>query len=284
MDNVGLRELINSGVRTAKDAWVEPGRGGDDSQEAIESRVGTILDRLAQLGVVALEHEADWLLEHLISGLLDIYRLGLPDNARTWHPDRRQARWMLAVNYRVYLLGTVAMNSTRWSALRRLVVQCPIERHASQYWMRYTVTMASRGELKDMFQGKSLIGPMSEFVQARPQFYGLFDANLDVVVNSLCRFDFLACVVTVAATEDVDNCYPNFGGYYSYRTLPIIHRLLADPKLRNGLLPDVDDELLAEVLDAIGEMTPRWFFEVVGWEGYDDQVRDFISAHLPSGA
>jgi hypothetical protein len=142
------------------------------------------------------------------------------------------------------------------------------------------VTLASRGELKEAFKGKSLIGPVAEHLRGAPELGELFEQNQDVVVNALCQFDFLNCVIVVAETKDVDSCYPNFGGYYEHRTLPIVHDLIRGGASR-AALPGVSDELLAEVLDAIDKETRHAFFGISGWHGYDREVAEYITTHSP---
>jgi hypothetical protein len=71
----------------------------------------------------------------------------------------------------------------------------------ARFWLRDTVTTLARLQ---RFEKKSLIGPISEYVAERPVFYRRFRSNKDTVVNCLCQFDFLQCVISVA--EDV--CSP----------------------------------------------------------------------------
>jgi hypothetical protein len=280
MDEVGLRELIGSGVKAAKEGWLKARKTGAPYPALDDSELSTILDRFVQIGVVALEHSASWLWSEMIDGLLDIYRIGLPADHDTWKPPASETRFLVDVTQRVMTLGATVIRLKKYEYLRTLALQAPVERWKDNHWIRYTVTLASRGELKEAFRGKSLIGPVAEYIRSSPELGEMFEQNQDVVVNALCQSDFLNCVIVVAETKDVDSCYPNFGGYYEHRTLPIVHDLIRGGAPRNAL-PNVPDDLLAEVLDAIDKETRHAFFDISGWHGYDQQVTEFIKAHLP---
>lgn len=152
------------------------------------------------------------------------------------------------------------------------------------YWLRYAVTMASRGEIADVFKGKSLIGPASELVRDLPTIWALFHENMDEVVNHMCQFDFLACVTTVVATQDVTRCYPNFGAYYSHRTLPAVREVIRGGPARDAV-GDVSHETLADILSAIDSIAREAFFSIAGWDGYNDaDILDFIRTHRTNGS
>ena len=115
-------------------------------------------------------------------------------------------------------------------------------------------------------------------VRQRPQFFSFFEENLDLVVDSMCQFDFLACVVTAHATGSVLRCYPNFGAYFSHRTLPIVHDLIKGGPSR-AAVPELSDVELAKVLTDLSSLASQSFFDIAGWEGYERDVREFIEAY-----
>src|SRR5947209_3193355 len=165
MDEVGLRELIRSGVKTAKDGWLEARKTGVPYPAPADSELRTILDRFVQIGEIALEHSVPWLWSEMMNGLLEIYRVGLPADLDTWKPPAGETRFLVDVTQRVMALGAAVIRLKRYEYLRALALQTPVERWKDSHWIRYTVTLAFRGELREAFKGKSLIGPVAEYVR-----------------------------------------------------------------------------------------------------------------------
>jgi hypothetical protein len=103
---------------------------------------------------------------------------------------------------------------------------------------------------------------------------------MDVVVNCMCQFDFLACLMVVGATDNLSDCYPNFGGYYSYRTVPIVHDLIQGGPSRTAVSAMTDQEL-AELLNELDTLAGNVFSTISGWgHGYggDEKVSTFLGA------
>jgi hypothetical protein len=272
MDKIALRKLIEAGVKRARAP--ESVEGPDSVKDDI---TGLVLDRLVQAGQLALTYEEPWLFGEVIRGLLEIYRGALHAEEDGSHPNATAGQRLFQIGSRVWIIGADAVRRKRFDLIRELVLQRPVERAESTYWLRYTVTMAARGDTH-AFRGKSLIGPVSEGIRERPQFFAAFGSNLDVVVDSLCQFDFLACVLVINETRDLSDVYPNFGGYYSERTIPIIEEVISGGPARTAL-GDVPNELLAEILRKLDRSTSQAFFGVNGWHGYNERIRTFIANH-----
>lgn len=277
MDRVGLKELIQAGVAICSDDWRDQDAGEVDADDL---RVETVLDRLTQIGIVALEHDLEKLWQDLLDGLATIYRLGVPERERLGQPNEAQAKWLLQVVRRLLALGAVAYHRRRYEKIVALVLREADDGWGRHFWIRYAITLAWRGELHDEFKGKLLIGPVSEYVREKPQLFGLFGQNLDNVVNHLCQFDFLSCVIVCLESGEMGQCYPDFGGYYSHRTLPVVHMPVQGGALREELPKHTDAEL-AEVLRELNQLTAEVFSSISGWEGYDEPVRNYIAEHVP---
>ena len=72
----------------------------------------------------------------------------------------------------------------------------------------------------------------------------------DVILNSICQFDFLWCLVSVLAHDATQGTayYPSFAALYMHRTLPIIERVHQDPAMRTEVVGDAtDDEVAAAI-------------------------------------
>jgi hypothetical protein len=277
MDEVGLRELVRTGVKVAARKWKIDVRDAN-AFAGTDSEIVTVIDRLAQLGLIALDYKQPRAWTEAVEGLLNVYKLGV-DETSGYHLPMRNTWLLIDVVQRVLLLGAAAVRTKRFDHVRELTLQRPLDNRPKEYWIRFAVTMASRGQVNEAFKGKSLIGPASESVRERPQFFGAFDENLDKVVNSMCQYDFLHCVVALAEAKERGACYPNFGGYYGYRTMPIILDLIGKGQSR-GVMSGIAEEELAEILRDLDELAKEQFFDVGGWEHYDRVVYDFIKAKL----
>jgi len=279
MDEVGLHELVKAGVKVATRKWKVPEVKNAGSFAGTDPEIVTVIDRLAQLGFIALDHKQPRAWMEVVEGLRSVYRLGVHENGHAYQLPERNAWLLIDVVHRVLFLGAVAVRLKIFDQVRTLTLQRPLDNRPEEYWIRYAVTMAWRGEVKKAFKGKSLVGPASECVRERPQFFGTFEENLDKVVNYMCQFDFLHCIAAVADAKDLRACYPNFGGYYDYRTMPIVLDLIRNGPSR-AVVPGITEAELAEILRDLDALISEQFFEVSGWEHYAPEVYDFIKTRL----
>jgi hypothetical protein len=282
MDEVGLHELVKAGVKVATQKWTMPEAKDAGTFHGTDPEIVTVIDRLAQLGLLALDHEQPHAWRKVVEGLRAVYRLGAHENGHVYNLPERNTWLLIDVVYRVLFLGAVAVRLKTFNEVRTLTLQRPLDNRPDEYWIRYAVTMAAHGHVKSAFKGKSLIGPASECVRERPQFFGAFEENLDQVVNYMCQFDFLHCLVAVAEAKDVWACYPNFGGYYDYRTMPIVLDLIRSGPSRN-VVPGLAESELAKILRDLDALVEKRFWEGSGWDQYTPEVYDFISAKLDQG-
>lgn len=267
MDKIGLQELIRVGVSSIRSRLTE--YQNDESGFADEDpKVNLLLDRLTQLGTILLEHEVTDIWEGLVEGLVDVYRTLLPKQSFYEHVPVPTARVLIMVVQRIFILGAYAIRRQRYQLLPTLVLQQPDQEDDYYYWLTHAGVMAARAELSQAFRGRSMIGPTSDAVRARPEFFALFDENMDNVVNSMCQFDLFQCLLISQATGDLDQSYPNFGGYWNERTLPLVRDLVTDSPARKAL-GSISDQELAELLKQLDRYAGREFFRVNGWRPQD---------------
>jgi hypothetical protein len=281
MDKVGIQQLIRVGVNAARARIRNKGAAevglGEDPQFSL------ILDRLTQTGLIFLEHgiREQWMV--LVDGLQQIYRALLPPDPFSEHVPSETAVVLMMVIQRVYTLGAFAVVRGRYEELRYLALQHASAHESSGYWARHAVTMAARGAVENVFKAHSLIGPASDVVRGRPEFFEVFDQNLDTVVDSMCQFDFLQCLLIINETGDRTDCYPNFGGYWNHRTLPIIRQIVTGGKPRQ-LLGDTPDENVAELIRELDSLAAQSFFRVNGWRSSNwdfPEIEQFLHRFRP---
>jgi hypothetical protein len=195
--------------------------------------------------------------------------------------------WLKVISH-VMALGAFLVREKRWQLVRELVLQRPSgEDFANRYynnWIRHALTMAARAELVHRAEDATLISVALARVRENECLRPDLPVDDERLLNSVCQFDFLACVVALDEAGDLStsNFYPNFSRYYSGRTNPIVERLLDDAEMRSAIFHR-DDEDLAVVLRELDTRATRESFAVAGWDGYSSSVNHWIEQHMPKG-
>lgn len=247
--------------------------------------LGRLLDRMTALAATSLNLEREDWFKKSVSSFVQVYEAGFdPYGIARRRPEgvpavRAEELW-LAVFERLIALGGLAVREKCWASIRDLVLQRP-EGHDFRYWtnwIRHALTQAARANLFRYEDGgtmkeKSVINMTCDYVMQH-DFVRPDVENRETVLNSLCQFDFLACVVTASAfgNEGGRHFYTNFARFGSDRVLPAARLLVVDLGMRGALLPDVDDKTLAKALLDIHNMAYNEGFRYEGWYGYEDPV------------
>ena len=277
-----IRGLLLAVEDDIKRAWEAADREPVNVGLSPDSTAHTLLDRVTQIGVSVVESGLEKEVELVVDTLINLYRAAGEERP---HSDPvvpidsavQAIRWY-DIAARVYLIGAVSVSLRAFGPIRTLVLQQPDETRRGRFWLRETVTALARSA---RFKNKSLIGPISELAAERSVFFRRFRKNRDELVNYLCRFDFLQCVVSVAETGNLSACYPNFGGFQKERTEPIIVDLVTGGQSRH-VLAGVGDEDLASIIKELDQLAGREFFAYAAWEARywtDARVAEFLSKH-----
>lgn len=285
-DTVGLLYMLNDARTRAMSAI---------QRDEIETELGELLDRLAAIAAVALEHEQDDLFNRVVGLFAQIYSLPLGP-----HDDRRFSmsteiasqekapRTFLEVLERIYALGALAVRLRRWEAVRQLALQAP--ERIDEYWrnwLRHGLTMASRAQrlTQERDGGQkvqvSLLTLAIQVVERVPSLRPDTD-DQDVILTSLAQFDLLANLAAIDGSGSVDGSvfYPNWARFRQQRTQPDADRLMSDQALRQAIFRDHGDEDLAVALRAVGKMAHEEGVRYDGFWGWDrTAVGDFLGAH-----
>lgn len=282
LGGTALRDLLLTAEEEILRAWDAAARESLSENPSFDTAAQTILDRVAQVGMAVIENRQHEDMAFVIDTLINLFRAAGEQRPPTLVvvplADERQALRWYDIATRVYVLGAVSVPLKAFAGIRQLVLQQPNEMRKGRFWLRDTVTALAR--LK-RFEKKSLLGPISEYVAERPVFFRRFRNNKDAVVASLCQFDFLQCVISVAEAGDLLACYPNFGGFYKERTEPIVVDLVTGGKSREAL-PGVNDETLARISVDLDRLADREFFSYAAWDAghwSDQRVTDFLARY-----
>lgn len=276
-------------------------RAESDSAKALTEKEASpelelVLDRLACLAITLSVLEKDGLFKKVVETFVQIYNLGFDARGMTRRDLAVDAPmlWLLIVE-RIIAIGAALVREGRWELAAHIVLQRGAgyeftdKRFPYVTWIRHTTTEASRaGHYAQIIDGKtsdvSLLWIVKELVDKNlclREGLGYEDERL---LDSVCQFDMLAMIVALGAagTVDTHHYYPHFARFYEHRSLPMLDRLISQPKVREVLFPNRSEQELAEAIRWINHAASQEGFRFAGWDGQlSDTVRQFLEKHPP---
>ncbi len=96
----------------------------------------------------------------------------------------------------------------------------------------------------------------------------------EVFLDSLCRFDFLWCCLSVAAVGDGPASaafYPSCSAYHQTRVMLALRKVESEPQVRAEIFGDIADRQIADAIITVIEMAHSQSWNYGGWW---DSVRD----------
>jgi hypothetical protein len=264
-DSIPLRRLIVSISRELADA----ARG----ERAID-RTAELLDRVAALLAETLVIGRDDVFCDILHRLAASYEGALA----AAHPASAVPAPLLGVMQleRAYAVGALAVRLRRFEAVKALAT----ERIRSQFgpspfWLLHAHRLAQRNDFFKTYAPHltGVVSPISLGAEtAKRNRFVVPDvlAEDDVVVTSLCEFDFLVAVAVIGLKEKIaPRLIPTgFARWFSARTDAIAADLVTPgSSAREVLFPGTDPEL-AGALRTIAELgNSDW---PAAWDGYED--------------
>lgn len=244
------------------------------------------LDKWTIIACQSLYFERSDLVELAIKVLYEAY-VALPITASEVTEKR------LAVVIRLYVLGSVAVRLSAWDIVRSIVQQ-PAQVHPADYnyvhssWIRHAHVEAARAGLTGTdAEGGSLIAVTRQLMVAhpsmRPDVPQLIQetgsvASDDVLLNSLCQFDILYCLlVATEGQTQVRSFYPSSAAFDESRADPILVKVANDSVIRAALFPSSTDADIAASLYRVVRLTMQEAFKFGGiWSGPPPSVQAFL--------
>jgi hypothetical protein len=204
----------------------------------------------------------------------------------------------LAVVVRLYALGSLAARLSDWEALRAIVLR-PTKIHPADNdyvhssWIRHGHVEAARAGLTkdDDDTGAYLISASRRLLAAQPSMRpDLTDALVpdarnpasdDGLLNSLCQFDVLYCVLVLTEGQtSVKSMYPSSGAFDETRADPVLVTVAGDSAVRTTLFPNCTAADVAEAICNVARLTMQEAFKFGGrWWGPPPSVQAFLTAH-----
>jgi Schlafen, AlbA_2 len=277
-DDIPMRRMLTRAVPEARALYRARDQDG----------LSRMLDRLTCLAATFLDLERYEWFERVVKTLVLIYGIGFENQPPIiGNPPPEAAALWLTIIERVVAVGALAVRREDWRAVRYLASR----RHPGMHkhyatWIRHALTMAARAGILTQRQDTpeildSLLSISREIVRRLDCLRPDIEAEDDAVLNGLTQFDFLACLVAMADSNNTDSSgafYPNFARFDETRTQPAAQRLLHDPEIRKAIYP-ANNESLASALHTIDRTAQREGFRYDGWGGYTPDVSNFIEEH-----
>jgi hypothetical protein len=289
LDAEGFDELVTELMRRNDDIPLRqlllrlPSEAAKLHSDESSDELPALLDRLTSVGALAIQFgRAEWL-NRVLAAFVSIYNFGFDSHGYERNSRVDIALWV-EILCRIYGLGALAARLGDWAAVRSLADRRPTGESFSHYgsWLRHALTMSLRANVLD--SGARLIDRGRNAVRAVAALHPDADVDDEAILDSLCQFDALGCLVVIGerGAADSGNFYPSFAGYYSRRTDPALARLVSDQAMRRVIF-DGDDRSLADALVAVLERAAKESIMIGAWDGVDDQsILRFIQENRTS--
>jgi hypothetical protein len=202
----------------------------------------------------------------------------------------------LATVVRLYAAGSLAVRLGAWGTLRQLVLRPVLSPGYDDYlystWIRQGQIEASRANLLENDRRESILISSARKLVAdhsamRPDLGrvpppGEVGSN-DALLDSLCQFDFVYCMIIAVDGHDHGGFYPSSAMLDERRTRAIADAIVSDPAMRAELMPNATDADVAEALVHVYDVISRESRRLTGdWWGLPPKVRQFVDRHRRS--
>lgn len=245
------------------------------------------LDKITIIAAQAMHFERDAVAHNAIDSLFEAYtRLGQGDAA---------AR--LDIITRVYVLGGLAVRLRQWNFVHDLALR-PYPPTGDVYiyssWIRHGQVDASREDLFPKGKGGLMISAardlMSEQSAMRPDVPDSAVpspgdlAHDDLLLNSLCQFDILYCLIVAAEGRHHGSGYPAASAMNQGRADPAFELVAGDATARKAMFPSSDDRKIADAIAQVFSSAERESLGFGGhWWSLPQGAQRFVGNHLGEG-
>ena len=207
--------------------------------------------------------------------------------------SRADAQVRLEIITRIYVLGSLVVRLERWDWIRELVLR-PI--NSPDYpdfvyssWIRQGQVMASRSGLFPEDAGTGMMISLARALMQRepPLRPDVSSSSLpepehlddrDILLNSLCQFDLLYCVVVAADSKEKWDAYPACSAFKQERVASAANLLARDSNVQQSLLPTATEAEIATALRDVFEVAQKESFRTGGgWWGLPVSVENLVT-------
>lgn len=261
------------------------------------------LDRLFSLALSTMLYGDESQFGRVMEVASDYYDSvpAIPDAPSNTSPSERSsaARWR-DVAVRLYLLGAEAVRRRRWDQLRSLTLH-PYDMSDSYgyaSWIRHALTSAARANVLDMDEAQSgqaaaLISRALSLAASTPSLVPDFPVpsptvptalNDNPLLDALCQFDILWCLVAFVEGGAQHHFYPSSSAYEQRHAYPAFELVASDPIVRQALFPGRSEAEIAQAVDVVAETGRVQSQHNPGfnwWDDLPDTVTRWMSSVTP---
>lgn len=290
-DSVESRNKLRRFLRSLR-----PAAGIDTSD--IEAQA-TALDKFCIVAGQAVLADSRDSFAMTINIMYDLY-IGSVGSFNSDYADRTRAQYWLDILLRLLAVGATAVQEHAWWAIEPLVNKGVTDYYP--VWLRHALVHASRADLLSgshreaamvLVRTRALVianpnlAPGLEGSEAVPDDQEL--PQNDALLNALCRFDFLWCVVAAATHTDKSDgslFFPSCAALRQERTNPVMELLAKSEEVRRAILPETGDDVWKESLKRVFNVAQIQSQHYGAWwnpHGFDDFVERFVTGESQLG-
>lgn len=241
------------------------------------------LEKITILAAHAMYFERHAIAEKAIDSLFDAYtKLG--------HGD---AAIRLDIITHVYVLGSLAVRLRQWALLHAIALrQYPPSEVEYIYssWIRHGQIESSRADLFPKNNGGMMISSARVLMSERPAMRpdvpvrAVPDpsdlANKDVLLDSLCQFDILYCLIVAAEGQHHGGGYPAASAMNQDRADPAFEVVAGDLEARESMFPSSEDQTIADAIRHVYALAQRESGAFGGnWWSLPTSAQRFVTKH-----
>lgn len=239
------------------------------------------LNKISILAAQAMYFVRAAVAEKAIDSLFDAYaKLGNSDAA---------AR--LDIITRVYVLGSLAVRQQQWALVHDLVLR-RYPPHGDVYvyssWIRHGQVEASRANLFPEGRGGLMISAARVLMSEQPAMRPDVPDNAvpdssglehdDLLLNSLCQFDILYCLIVSAEGQHHGDGYPAASALNQSRADPAFEVVATDTDARAAMFPTANGRRIAEAMVQVFTGAKRESFGFGGhWWSLTQSAQRFVN-------
>lgn len=244
-----------------------------------EDRSGA-LEQITILIAQAMYFEKSLITEMAVNKLFDAYtQLGRGDHAVR-----------LEIVTRVYVLGSLAVRLKQWKVVRSLVLR-PYPPNDIGYayssWIRHGQVEGSRNELFPKNKGGMMISAARDLMSDEPHLRpDLPDSAIpdpaqlmdnDILLNSLCQFDILYCLIVAAEGQHDGGAYPAASALNQYRADPAFNVVSGDAVARAEMFSKSNKQIIAQALTDVFTTAKEQSYKYGGfWRSLPQGAQQFV--------
>lgn len=225
-----------------------------------------------------------------VKHLRKIYGLGFDECGNTRFGSTKSVPMLWhQIGIEIFGVGAYLVRQELWEKAKELILQPLNSPNTDHYpnWLRHSITMAARNDLTGIQQKEgnllrriNMIWQANELVNKQPFLRPEFKEGDERVLDSVCQFSLLFCVIALYFNENPDDraaYYTDFAYFYDRRIETLATQLVTDQNMRE-VLGLTDLSRLASVLLSIQKAARQEGFSY-DFDSLGDKANMFISKH-----